>query len=230
MNETDLLLHFPYRLAPPLLVDVGAHVGGVARHFIARGWRAICIEPETANFNELRNEFGANPRVKLHKVAVGDKSEQRQFYTSPEHWGIHSLEPWHATHRQTETVKLTLLAYLVYVPVALLKIDIEGNELPALKGYDLKKFPPELAMVEFCDERTTQHFGYDHHDIVKYMAGYGYTAYVSEWEAVKEYSRRGKTAIHKHKGIKKYPLDHAPAWGNLLFVKQDRASELEALL
>lgn len=230
MGEINILMRFPYSHPEKRLVDVGAHVGGFARYFVEMGWQAICIEPETQNFNELRQRFGEHPRVKLHKTAVGSEKGEFPFYTSAEHWGIHSLQPWHPTHKPAGFVKVTLLAYLVYEPVSLLKVDVEGAELPALQGYDFKKFAPELAFVEFCDERTDKHFVYSHHDIVEYMAGYGYSAYVSEWAAVKEYGRKGQLSERKHIGYFPYPLDHDPAWGNLIFVPRARARELEALL
>jgi FkbM family methyltransferase len=231
MVELDIALKFPYQNKPRLIVDAGAHVGGFAAPFINAGWRAICIEPETENWIALRDKFGSNPRVKLHKVAVGKEKGTFPFYVSPDHWGIHSMQPWHETHKPAGVIDVTLLAYIVHEPVSLLRLNIEGSELPALQGYDLKKFPPELALVEFYDSRTEKHFGYNHHDLVSYMKPYGYVAYISEWAEVQEYSRKDrKTILHKHLGIRKYPLDHAPAWGNLIFIKADRAKELERLI
>ena len=223
MLEISLALNYPYQHKPRLLVDVGAHVGGFASHFVSAGWKAICIEPEQNNWNELAAKYGTSPRVQLHKVAVGEKRDKVPFYTSSEHWGIHSMQPWHETHKQSGLVDVTLLAYIVHEPVSLLRLNIEGSELPALKGYNMKLWAPEMALVEFYDSRTTKHFGYDHHDIVSYMQHFGYIAWVSEWAEVEEYSRKGeKTIPHKHIGIGKYPLDHAPAWGNLIFVKDER--------
>lgn len=231
MDETRILLNFSYRNKPRLLVDAGAHVGGFALPFVNHGWHAKLIEPEPENFRALQEKFGNNPRVSLHKVAVGSEKGEKPFYVSSEHWAIHSLQPWHETHKSFGMVHVTLLAYLVYVPVSLLRLNIEGGELDALKGYDMVKFGPELAMIEFYDSRTSEYFGYTHHDLVKYMAQYGYIAYVSEWAEVEEYSRRGvKTIPHRHIGIGRYPLDHAPVWGNLIFVKAEREKELPKLL
>lgn len=223
MLEIDLALHYPYRNKPRLLVDVGAHVGGFAQHFISAGWRAICIEPEEHNWKALREKYGTSPRVQLHKVAVSSVKGRFPFFVSAEHWGIHSMQPWHETHKGAGVVDTTLLAYIVHEPVSLLRLNIEGSELPALKGYDLHKFAPEMALVEFYDSRTEKFFNYNHHDIANYMKPYGYTVWISEWAEVEEYSRQGvKTVPHRHLGIGKYPLDHAPAWGNLIFVKDEK--------
>jgi FkbM family methyltransferase len=223
MDEPALMLGYPYKNKPRLLVDVGAHVGGFAGTFISHGWNAICIEPEEENWRALVEKYGTSNRVRLHKTAVGKEKGRFPFYVSTDHWAIHSLQPWHETHKLAGVVDVTLLAYIVHEPVSLLRLNLEGGELDAMKGYDFNKFAPEVAMVEFYDSRTEKYFGYNHHDLVEYLKPYGYTVWISEWAEVQEYSRKDiKTIPHKHLGIGRYPLKHAPVWGNLMFVRNER--------
>jgi hypothetical protein len=74
-------------------------------------------------------------------------------------------------------------------------------------------------MIEFMDERSLKNFGYTHHDVAKYMEYLGYVTFVSEWAPFAEYGRKGMPGTpHTWLGCHRYPLNHAPAWGNLFFV------------
>jgi hypothetical protein len=105
--------------------------------------------------------------------------------------------------------------------VTFLKIDTEGADFLALKGFNIIKYNPEIIMLEFMDERSEKNFGYSHHDVVKFMESYPYVCYISEWEPIKEYGIEGvKSEPHVWIKISKYPLDHQPAWGNMIFVQK----------
>ncbi len=113
----------------------------------------------------------------------------------------------------------------------MLKIDVEGADLPALKSFDFERWRPELVMCEYMDERTLEPWGYDHHDLVRYMARYGYAAFISEWAEIVEYSRRDvRTVPHRFLRCVRYPLDHSPAWGNLIFVPEGRVDDFARTL
>jgi len=235
-SELELLASFPYDNVSPVLVDVGAHHGGFSRRFAEMGWRVIAFEPEPTN----REAFGKNlarfPRAVCVAKAVTDSGgETVPFYVSDEHYGIHSLKPFHATHRKVcmvETVRLDdALAELLVPEVTLLKIDAEGADFPALKGMDLSLCIPEMVMVEFMDQRSRPNFGYSHHDVAAYMQERGFVAYVSEWAPIKEYGREGD-AGEPHEWLRcvPYPLCHEPDWGNLIFVPEARADIFAAAL
>jgi len=228
MDELNTILSFPFR--EHTLVDVGAHIGWFAGLFTSRGWRAVCLEPEPANFAELeRNLAGKN--ATLVNAAAGDKTGWAALHVSPEHWGIHSFKPWHATHTRAIDVRVYALRDLKLGAVGLLKVDVEGAELPVIGGHDFEASRPEMVVVEFCDERTKTHFDYDHHDLAAHLAAFDYQIYVSEWAEVKEYGRRGVASKgHTHLGIHPYPLNHAPAWGNLICVPSERVKELEGAI
>jgi len=115
--------------------------------------------------------------------------------------------------------------------VTVLKIDIEGADFLAVKSFDFDSFQPEVVMCEFMDERSQPNFGYTHHDMAAYMANLGYATFVSEWAPIVEYGRKGvATAPHRFLQCVTYPLDHDPAWGNLIFVPKDRAVQFECAL
>ncbi|MBD2666136.1 methyltransferase FkbM family [Richelia sinica FACHB-800] len=224
MDELNLLIDYHYNSKFPVLVDVGAHHGCVSSTFAKKGWKVIAFEPENQNREAFIQNLINFENVTCIPKAVSDVTGAKvPFYVSDEHYGIHSLTSWHKTHKlayEVETVRLDdVLIELQIASVTLLKIDIEGADFLALKSFDFVKYQPELIMTEFMDERTKPSFGYTHHDVVCYMKDYGYTAFVSEWEDIKEYGREG-VATPPHLWIQcvPYPLDHEPAWGNLIFV------------
>jgi FkbM family methyltransferase len=82
------------------------------------------------------------------------------------------------------------------------------------------------------DERSQPNFGYTHHDMVDYMSKQGYAAFVAEWSPITEYGRKGQTSSSYHQFLRcaSYPLDHQPAWGNLIFVPQAQTVRFEHVL
>ena len=236
-SEVALLLKLNYPLnRKNTVVDVGAHTGFFAKPFAKRGWQVIAFEPEPNNYKEFCCNLQSFPDVVCIKKAVFDTSADRvPFYVSSEHWGIHSLKPFHSTHRlegTVETVRLDeVLAQSQIDHVTILKIDIEGADFMALRSFDFSRFQPEVVICEYMDERSEPNFGFTHHDMAAYMAHLGYVTFVSEYAPIVEYGRKGiATAPHKFLRCERYPLDSNPAWGNLIFVPQAQAEQFEQTL
>jgi FkbM family methyltransferase len=226
-SELELIRTYPFRDKGPILVDVGAHHGSFTCSFAEKGWRVIAFEPEESNRSAFERNLARYNQVTCLPKAVSDTSGQKvPFYVSDEHYGIHSLKPFHASHKlayEVETVRLDeILRALQVSGVTLLKIDIEGADFLALRGFDFEQYQPEIIIVEFMDDRSERNFGYTHHDVAAYMKKKGYAAFVSEWAPIKEYGREGVLS-EPHVWIQcvPYPLDHKPAWGNLIFVAEN---------
>jgi len=235
-SERELLAAYSYPDQDPLLVDVGAHQGGFALPFARRGWRVLALEPEPQNLAACRRNLAPFPRARCLERTIADRPRQGvTFYVSREHYGIHSLRPFHPTHRPAFTVDTTTLDQVLAEQgverVTLLKIDIEGADYLALQGLDLKRYQPRVVMTEFMDERSQPHFGYTHHHMVEHMAAWGYQALVSEWAPIKAYARQGeKGEPHQWLRCRPYPLDHQPAWGNLIFLPREEMPRFQGFL
>jgi FkbM family methyltransferase len=219
-----------------LVVDVGAHTGGFSLPLVRRGWRAVCFEPEPENRAELERRLGGMAGVVIVDKAVCEETGSSvPLYVSAEHWGIHSLRPFHHTHRpglEVTTTRLDdALRDLGVTEVTLLKVDVEGADLPVLRSFDWQAWRPRVVMAEFMDERSSTHFGYTHHDMARFLAQRGYAVFVSEWDHIREYGRRGQaSAGHRFLGCARHPLDHEPAWGNLIAVLEPEADAFAAHL
>ena len=231
--ESDFLVQLKYRSRKPVLIDIGAHYGTFSRPFARKGWTVIAFEPEYKNYKIYKRNLSGFKKVTCIPKAVSKTSGQRvPFYVSEEHYGIHSLEPFHDTHNfayEVETISIDdAMAEQKINAVTLLKIDIEGADFYALQGFDAEKYCPELIMIEFMDARSGPHFGYTHHDVVDYMKQQGYVTYVSEWEPFKEYARAGVDGDpHLWVRCERYPLKQEPSWGNLLFVPENAVAQFE---
>lgn len=235
--EHKLLLQYPYENQNHVLVDVGAHEGHVSGPFAKQGWNVIAFEPERNNRNVFMDRLGDAQNVICIPKAVSDKSgDIVPFYISDKHYGIHSLKPFHPSHKKSkydvETVTISdALNELGIQDITVLKIDIEGADYLALKGTDFRKYHPEIVMVEFMDSRSQNTYGYTHHDMSDYMKKYDYICYISEWAPIKEYGIKGVSG-EQHKWLRcgKYPFNHTPAWGNLIFVQKSKSDKFERIL
>lgn len=236
-SEIELLKKLDYSPGnQQTLIDVGAHGGWFAKPFARSGWRVIAFEPEPENYKDLCANLKNFPDITCFQKAISNNSLQGvPFYTSSDHYGIHSLRPFHPTHRftlSTDTVRLDeVLTSMGIDHVTVLKIDIEGADFLALKSVDFNRLHPEVVICEFMDARSEKTFDYTHHDMAAYMARLGYAAFVSEWAPFLEYARKNvPTTPHKFIQCAPYPLDHDPVWGNLIFIPAAKAETFKNIL
>lgn len=239
-SELSLITNYPFKQSvsnQQILVDVGAHEGGVTSVFAGKGWRVIAFEPEVNNRAVFLEKHKQNPNVICIPKAVTDHSgDMIPFYTSEKHYGIHSIKPFHDTHipasYEVETITLKdALKDLAISQIGFLKVDTEGADFLALKGFDWDRFKPAIVMVEFMDDRSLKNFSYTHHDMAKFMESKGYACFVSEWEPIKKFGIKGESG-EPHKWIQcvPYPLNHVPSWGNLIFVPKEDDSKFKLAL
>lgn len=199
----------------PVLVDVGAHTGDVTAQFLDLGWSVVAYEPDPANREQFIHRIGANPQVQLSSAAVSDTaSGSASFFTSSVSTGISSLAAFHESHEPTAIVDVVTLAGDLRargVPrVDFLKVDIEGFDLFALKGFDWS-YAPRFVLYEFENHKTVP-LGYSLADSSAFATEHGYHLVYSVWEPIVEYGVR-----HKWRDLSTTPPnDVAECWGNVL--------------
>lgn len=132
-----------------VIFDVGANKGQSARRYrqLLPEATVYSFEPFPDSVEVLRREFDGDPRVRVVAKAVADRSGRRTFHVNAAD-PTNSLLPRHSTGRryyrrdagpkatiEVETVTLDeIVAAEGIAHIPLLKLDIQGGELLALKG------------------------------------------------------------------------------------------------
>ena len=175
--------------AGEVIVDVGANVGfytllagGALR---ARPGRHIhAFEPNPAAFQLLQDNLRQNgfQNVTTFPQGVADRAGRLRFYMEKEHSTSGSLRPldWRDLTESLETPVVTLDQHLAQHPAlraGLIKVDIEGAELPALRGARrvLAEHQPYVLYEEYAP--TFAAFDYTAADLRAYLRGWGYALY-----------------------------------------------------
>lgn len=137
---TDL---FPSMVSAGMnVLDIGANIGYyalLAARYVGDTGRVVAVEPHPSNYALLRHNIRLNRLSNLStiQVAISDTAGEAELFVSP-HSNLHSLNSVsRAKTRQTIRVPTTTidsLAETVGLEFALLRMDLEGWELNALRG------------------------------------------------------------------------------------------------
>jgi FkbM family methyltransferase len=125
--------------AGAVVVDAGANIG-VYSQFLARcvgpGGAVYSFEPAPANFKRLRAATRLLSNVRISQSAVGERTGQADLYLSDTLNVDHRSYLTHGSERRS--VRIEMIALDDYFRpgqrVDLIKMDVQGYELHALRG------------------------------------------------------------------------------------------------
>lgn len=129
-----------------LAIDLGANVGHFTQRFADTGAEVIAFEPDPHAFGLLKARLGTRTNVRLIEAAAGDRDGEIQLFrridfdASPDKRTTSSS--LFADKRKMDTghpVAVRLVDFPRFLadldrPVAVLKIDIEGAEVPLMEA------------------------------------------------------------------------------------------------
>jgi FkbM family methyltransferase len=143
----------PYRNSHPVILDIGANIGGFAAWAIKRwpGSFVHCFEPLPANFELLRQNLGhlEGSLVSLSNFAIGDPARSRLFL-GKENCGQASF--FDRGEQLSESVEVVTKAPDVLPRADILKVDTEGSEVDILGEMPQINF--DVVLLEYHSERN----------------------------------------------------------------------------
>jgi len=135
-----------YNKQQPIILDIGANVGGFAVWASYR-WpnaKIHCYEPIVNNFNLLKLNTEYNKNISVYNVAVGKQDGKRSMYYGKNNIGEASFIKGEEQQEDGEEV---LVVAASSVPKAnIVKIDTEGAEIEILSALKIK---PDVFLIEY---------------------------------------------------------------------------------
>jgi FkbM family methyltransferase len=157
---------------PQLAVDIGGNVGEYTAELRRRHpeLEVHVFEPSSTNVSRLNQRFGSDSRIKVVPYAVSDTPGQAVLYADVSGSGMASLAHRELSHRgiafrAQETVPVVRFCdywatNLDSRRMDIVKLDIEGFELAALRGFGDALMATAVLQFEFggCNVDTRSFF------------------------------------------------------------------------
>ena len=158
-----------------VVVDAGANIGIYSQFFskcVGPGGAVHSFEPSPQNFSRLSEALSHFPNVYLNQMAVSDKTGESLLYVSDELNVDHRMYPPADGARETIVIRAVALDDY-FTPgerVDLIKMDIQGYELHALRGAErvIRENRRIKLLLEFWPHGL-RHAGVDWKDIVQML-------------------------------------------------------------
>jgi FkbM family methyltransferase len=159
--QIPLMIEACRALRPTVFMDIGANFGLytciIGRRRLAS--RLIAFKPNRTAFQRLQAHLALNglEGVDARETALGARRETATLLPAQSaNSGLSVIVPEHADGYQIDVVALDDVVCLTGAPIVL-KIDVEGYELPVLQGAErLLRQNYGYAQIEALDERTDE--------------------------------------------------------------------------
>jgi len=167
-----------------VFIDAGANVGSYtlsAAKLVGKTGKVFAFEPVRNIFNRLNENIELNDRenIKAEQKALIDKNTELELYlTNKSNLGMSSIYHHDTENGQVEKVEAIRLDDYIdnhnINQINLVKIDIEGSEMFALRGMQktLEKFKPKI-LIELKEETHAQS-NFSINDITGFLKMLGY--------------------------------------------------------
>jgi FkbM family methyltransferase len=187
----DVLLIIKKLLRPGMVVvDAGANVGEItlaAAKAVGPSGRVYAFEPlpDVADLLYENVRLNAMNQVSVERRGLSDQGGRREIYRASfnfhdgsKHDGLATLYRSQTRDAASGEISLTTLDEFCECTnigqLHLIKLDVEGAELPALKGgiRTLRRFKPHIVVE--VQEETAHQAGYKAADVLSFLEALGY--------------------------------------------------------
>jgi hypothetical protein len=164
----DLLINYIFKnlkddaVKDQVYIDVGCYHpfnGNNTKLLSDKGWTGINID---LDFHTIDLFNFVRTRDENIQAAISDIDGEKDMYFFHNRSAINSLSS-HKTQKPKKIKKIQTKTLNSIVEnsrfknkkINLLCIDVEGHEIEVIKGFDLKKYSPEVVVIEFLDYNLT---------------------------------------------------------------------------
>ena len=148
-----------------IYIDVGCHhpfLNNNTYRLYKKGWSGINIDLDF-NTVDMFNFFRSSD-LNI-EAAVSDKNEERDFFFFHNRSAVNTLsEKSGIKAKEVKKIQTTTLNTLIEnskfkdSKINYVSIDVEGHELNVLRGFNLKKYKPDLIILEFIDPNIKEFY------------------------------------------------------------------------
>ena len=152
-------------------IDIGCHIGAYLQKIVTlapRG-RHLAVEPVPHKAAWLRKKF---PTVDVVEAALDDSDGTKEFFVDPAHTALSALRPGSGNaEREAVRVHCRRLDDIVgeRADVGFIKIDVNGGELPALRGARRLLVRDRPFVLLSCSQRGLDDFGIRAEDVFAFL-------------------------------------------------------------
>lgn len=192
VNGEELLVR---HVAPTAMsfIDVGANHGQWSELFVSHcqnlKW-GLLIDASKEAFRRLKDKYGLDQRLSLSNVGVSDRPGLMPFFEEQNGGGMSSLvQGWSHLPNVTE-IEVTLttiddeLARHGVQGIDMMKIDVEGFDLHALRGASQLLSDQRVGVVQFEYNSVWREVGSTLRAATRLLESFGYSVYLLQGDGL----------------------------------------------
>ncbi|MEK7754587.1 MAG: FkbM family methyltransferase [Planctomycetota bacterium] len=180
--QMHVVANFIHNLVEPkAIIDVGAHHGTYAllsgsllRQKFGCG-RVVAIEPNPASFRILEHNVQRNALGDIVTCINACCADRNGWACITDNGSQSQMRMCDGEKVRTVTVDDVIEKHAQAARPGLIVIDVEGAELPVLRGLTLSQHQPDLLLCEM-HPKEWPHFGYTQEDMQTFMSANGLVA------------------------------------------------------